>query len=69
VVGPPQQATESPDLASLVQHVVDRADWQAGRALMLFLSPDGMAGGEFAQFRDSYAGEYPPRLVLRYRAP
>jgi hypothetical protein len=31
---------ESPNLAELVQHVIDRSDWQEGGAIGFYLSPD-----------------------------
>jgi hypothetical protein len=66
-VGLTGASTESPELAALVQHVVDGASWQAGSVVTFLIFPDAMTGNEYAQFRDSYAAEYPPVLTLRYR--
>jgi hypothetical protein len=67
MVGPTGASTESPELSALVQHVVDAATWHAGDAVTFLVSPDAMTDNQYAQFRDSYAMEYPPVLTLRYR--
>jgi hypothetical protein len=34
---------ESPDVSGLVQHVIDRPDWQEGGAIGFYLAPDTVA--------------------------
>ncbi len=68
-VGLSDASTQSPDVSSLVQHVVDRPDWRKGGYIGFLLSPDDMSPGEYAQFRDSFAQADPPTLTLSFRGP
>ena len=55
-------AQRSPDLASLVQNMVDRPDWQSGQAMVFMLT------GEGTRVADAFDGDdrYAPRLIVEY---
>ncbi|MFQ5812824.1 MAG: carboxypeptidase regulatory-like domain-containing protein [Anaerolineae bacterium] len=61
---------ESPDVASVVQEVVDRPGWEAGQALSIIVRDDGSDSG---QRRRVYAYDSDPanaaQLVVSYRPP
>jgi hypothetical protein len=65
-VGMSDAWNESPNLAALVQHVIDRSEFRAGNYIGFVLSPDVLPGTQFAQFRDSFAGEDPAVLTISY---
>jgi len=62
----------SPDLALLLQEVIDRPDWRPGQYLGLVLAPDSMVvGNDWAEF-DDFTTAPPgrlPTLRLTYRPP
>jgi hypothetical protein len=66
LAGANKSKLESPDLKGLVQHVVDRTDWQAGGAIGLVISPDKMLShwAGFADSADSNAGGDAAKLHL-----
>lgn len=53
-VGKANQFTQSPDLAPLIQHVLDKPDWMPGGAVGFVLSPEMMNG--WVGYADSSAG-------------
>ena len=55
-------AQRSPDLAVLLQHIVDRPDWQSGQAMALLISGSGR------RVADAYDGDpqLAPQLVVEY---
>jgi hypothetical protein len=57
----------SPDLASLVQHVVDKPDWTAGATVGVFLAPATMQG--WVMVADSSAGTGAASLQLSHTPP
>jgi hypothetical protein len=65
-VGEDDETIDSPDLASLVSHVIERSDYDEGGALGFVLSADDMAG--WAMFSDSASGEG-ASLAVRYLPP
>lgn len=66
-VGMTDAWNQSPNLAALVQHVIDRSGFRAGNYIGFVLSPDVMPGMQYAQFRDSFAGEDPAVLTVTYQ--
>lgn len=68
-IGQVGSTTSSPDLSTLVQHVLDRGDWRANGYIGFLLSPDVMATGKFAMFMDSSAARDPVTLTLTYQLP
>jgi hypothetical protein len=66
-VGSSGDFTQSEDLSELVQHVVDRPDWIEDGYIGFVLTPDEMAGEQFAQFRDSAADANPPTLTVTFQ--
>jgi hypothetical protein len=68
-VGKTESLIQSPDLKQLLQHLVDEPSWKSGSTVTLLLSPDVMSDNQYVQLNDSYASEYPPRLIVRYASP
>ena len=66
-VGQVGSDTESPELGTQVQHIIDRADWQKGGYIGFMLAPDEMLPDKFAMFRDSAATMTPATLTIRYQ--
>jgi len=62
-VGAAGEAQLTPELASVVQHVVSRPDWTSGNAVALLIDGDGERVAE--AFEGSPAGA--PELVVTYR--
>lgn len=56
---------QSPDITSLVQHIIDRSDWVSGGALMFQVLATGGTGELQAVSFDSSPGQS-PRLVIEY---
>jgi hypothetical protein len=69
-VGALGEDTQSPELAQLVQHVLDRAEWKDGSSVVFVLSVDSIATGQYADFTD-YAADpaRAARLQLTYTSP
>jgi hypothetical protein len=65
-IGSGEGAITSPNLAALVQHVVDRSDYAVGGAIGFVLSADELARWAMFADRNSEAGTL---LRIRYRAP
>jgi hypothetical protein len=65
-IGAPDEIVESPDLAELVQHVVNRDDWTANSTVGFVLAPDKLES--WAAFQDSTSG-VGARLRVTYRPP
>lgn len=64
-VGQPQP---SPDLASLLQAVVDRSGWSSGNAIMFFMQPTSAPDYAGTQLHTFYTGT-PPQIVIDYTEP
>ena len=65
-VGSGEGVTDSPNLAALVQHVVDRSDYAVGGAIGFVVSADELSHWAMFADRHSEAGTV---LRIRYRAP
>jgi hypothetical protein len=65
-IGEFDEVVESPELRTLVQHVIDKADWAPGRAVTFLLSNDTIAETDYVDFTDSSAGKVSPRLRVVY---
>jgi hypothetical protein len=68
-VGEFEEDVVSPDLKTLVQHVVDKAAWTQGGVVGFLLSPDEMATGTYADYVDSSWGANRPVMTVVYRLP
>ena len=68
-IGEFDEVVQSPELKQLVQHVVDKADWAAGRVVAFLLSNDTIPETDYVDFTDSAAGAGAPRLRLVYVPP
>ena len=68
-VGEFDEVVESPELKTLVQHLIDKPDWAPGRAIGFLLSNDTIPDTDYADFTDSSAGAGAPRLRLVYVPP
>lgn len=62
--GKASQFTQSPNLAALVQHVLDKPEWLPGGAVGFVLSPETMSG--WASYADSSGGVGKATLRLSY---
>ncbi len=58
---PPETFCASPDIAAVVQEIVDRPDWSIDNSIMILYSGDGKAGGDL-QFA-ACAGPYSDRAA------
>jgi hypothetical protein len=65
-VGLAGSEVESPDLAVLVQHVINRPDWTSGGSIAFLLSPETLSG--WVGFGDSASGAG-ARLRVTYTPP
>jgi hypothetical protein len=65
-VGKANQFSQSPDLAPLVQHVLDKAEWTPGSAVGFVISPETMSG--WASYGDSASGTGKATLRISYTA-
>ena len=65
VVDEHSERQRTPDLAALIQEVVDRPDWQEGNALVLLIS--GSGGERDAESCDGGGPERAPRLYIETR--
>jgi hypothetical protein len=63
-VGEQEEKLTSPDVAVLVQHVVNREDWSANAFIGFVLAPDSLE--EWASFRDSSSGGVGSRLRVTF---
>jgi hypothetical protein len=59
----------SPELRELVQHVIDRPDYERGGAIGFLLSPETIPSTKYADFTDQSAGHDVPTLRVRYLPP
>jgi hypothetical protein len=68
VIGPNDSEVDSPEIANLVRHVLDRADWKDGGHIGFVLTPYQMHG--WAAFTDSSASDgRSATLRIKYAAP
>lgn len=62
--------SQSPEIRSMIQEVVDRGGWSAGNALVLLLDSDSLPMGITQGFRSyDYGLEYAPQLAITYSLP
>lgn len=62
------QTYDSPELAALIQNVVNRMDWSAGNFLGVVLDGGGSALNTWRCYRNLQGGP-PPQLVVTYQVP
>ena len=67
VVGANDSTIDSPDLSTLVQHVVSRPDWTGTSSLGFVLSPDNLA--TWVAFADASSGAAAAQLRISYVPP
>ncbi len=61
------QTMTTPNIASVVEEVISRADWSSGNALNLMIEPEGN-GNRYRQFASyDYQATAAPKLLLRYK--
>lgn len=68
-VGEFDEVVQSPELKQLVQHVIDKPDWAAGRVVGFLLSNDTIPETDYVDFIDSSAGAGAARLRVVYVPP
>jgi hypothetical protein len=59
----------SPNVAELVQRIVDRSDWTGTGWIGFVLAPDDFAADSWISFEDSAAGAVAPALEIDYDPP
>jgi hypothetical protein len=59
---------DSPDIAAVVQEIVDRPGWASGQAMAFFLDGDEVQNIDGYSW-DYNSGQYAPRLYIEYTVP
>ena len=62
-------ADETPDLAAIIQEIVDRPGWQSGNAMQFFYKDDGSASSNFALFAAFEDVATEASLIIEYAVP